>query len=331
MMAEQESVRNRRPICEHRTTQHIEAGGIEQLVTAFESLHGGADATFALIECGWSAVQALRRFLYERDPSGIFEPRCRAVTALRAIGAREVLIEFLGADHDEGDPVVRLGEEAVINAVARALIGLHTNKLYELLTRMAGRKLLPGVVEALADFRRADAIPILVAALAEDFSRAAAEEGLKKLGVIAREALIEAATLRDPSRDWESPSNLRRRRSAVQLLAEIGLATSEWPRLQHLLSDDDAMLVFLVCKLLLSGGDSTDKRSIIRRLLALLPGSDWFLASEIEDCLVQNFPEARQLVDCALESGENADEKSLGDFHLVRTLKKVKARAEVST
>jgi hypothetical protein len=331
MTAEPHSFPNGRPVGEYVADQRSQTDRIERLVTRLESLHGGVDATFALIECGWSAVPALRRVLYERDPSGIFEARCRAVKALAGIGARAVLLEFLGANHGEADPVVRLGEEAVVNVVARALIGFHTKEFYELLTRMAEHQLLSGVVEALADFRRCEAIPILVAALAEDFSRAAAEEGLRKLGSSAREALIEAATSQDPSPEWESPSSLRRRRSAVQLLLEIGTDFSDWPRLQHLPNTNDPMLAFLACKLRLSGSDAKDKAGIIRRLISLLPSADWFLAGEIEDCLVQNFPAAREFVDRALKNSGNPSGKSPGDIRLFRTLKRVKARAEVST
>jgi len=282
------------------------------------------------LRCGHPAVPALRRVLYERDPSGIFESRCDAVKALAAIGAREILLEFLEAPHDVADPVARLGEEAVINAAARALIGLHTEEFYELLTRIAQRQFLSGVIEALADFRRRETIPILVAALAEDFSRAEAEEGLRKLGSSGREALVEAARSQDPSPEWQSPSSLRRRRSALQLLLEIGADFSHWSRLRSLISDNDPMLALLACKLCLSSGDAGDKPAALQRLILLLPGADWFLAAEIEDCLVQNFPEAREFVDRALKNSSNPSEETGGDMRLFRTLHRVKARAEAA-
>lgn len=110
---------------------------IGDLIKWLKSLHGGEHAMFALIDCGRAAVPALKRVLYEPDPSGIFEPRCRAVKALAGIGAQEILLEFLRAPHEQTDPVARLGEESVINAAVRALIGLHTKEFYGLLTQIA--------------------------------------------------------------------------------------------------------------------------------------------------------------------------------------------------
>jgi hypothetical protein len=319
-----------RAIFESAVDQDSHTDRIERLIRWLRSLHGGDHAVFALIDCGRPAVPALRRVLYERDPSGIFEPRCRAVKALVGIGAREVLLEFLEAPHEEADPVARLGEGAVVNAAARALTGLHSREFYQLLTHIARGHLFSGVIEALADFRRRETIPILVAALAEDFSRAAAEDGLRKLGVSAREALIEAATSKHPSPEWESPSSLRCRRSALQLLLEIGVGAGQWSHLRCVIGDNDSMLAFLACRLGLLSGDASDKADALQRLISLLPGADWFLAGEIEDSLVQNFAGARELVDRALRNGTEASGEAGRDLRLLRTLHRVKARVEAA-
>jgi hypothetical protein len=63
--------------------------------------------------------------------------------------------------------------------------------------------------------------PALIEALAEDFSRDAAEGAISKLGIEARAALVRASTLRLPWEDYESETSLRRRRSALRLLADI--------------------------------------------------------------------------------------------------------------
>jgi len=303
---------------------------IETLIKWLKSLHGGEHATFALIDCGRAAAPALWRVLHDRDPSGIFEPRCRAARALAAIGARELLLQFLDAPHDVADSVARLGEEAVINTVARALIGWHTSELYEKLLRMARRQLLPGVIEALADFGRSEAIPIMVAALADDFSRAPAEDGLRKLGISAKEALIETAKAKEPSPEWESPSSLRRRRSALQLLLEIDGKSGAWTRLRCLLYDGDPTVVYLACKLCLSNREAADSTQAIKRLIALLRDADWFLAGEIEDCLVQNFSATRRVVDHTLKNTPDLLHAPRSEMRLFRTLQRVKARGEAS-
>jgi hypothetical protein len=324
------SANSRRPTTPTRPARPLpEAEKVQSLIRWLKSLHGGEAATFALIGFGRAAVPALREVLYERDPSGIYEPRCRAVKALAAIGAQEVLLDFLAAPHEEADPVARLGEETVISATARALLGLHSEDFYRLLERITQKQLLPGVVEALAAFRRPESIPVLLAGLAEDFSRPAAEEGLVRLGAVAREPLIHAATTPEPSAEWESPSSLRRRRSALQLLHELGIGSPDWTRLRILIGDKDPMVTFFACRLCLGIGEDADQPRALERLLATLPGSDWFVAGEIEDCLVHNFSKARQFVEKTLRqiSTEPKDEKTL---RLFRTLQRVKARAAIT-
>jgi hypothetical protein len=40
--------------------------------------------------CGNRAIAALRALLFEREPSGLYPARCRAVAALAALGAYDV-------------------------------------------------------------------------------------------------------------------------------------------------------------------------------------------------------------------------------------------------
>jgi hypothetical protein len=308
----------------------VDAGKIEQLVQRMKSLHGGDSAMFPLIDYGGAAVPALRQVLYERDASGIFEPRVRAAKALAAIGARDVLLEFLAALHKVADPVSRLGEEAVVNAAARVLIGWRSKEFYEQLKRIAQQQLLPGIIQALADFRDNEAIPILVAALGEDFSRSAAEDGLAMLGASARQTLAAAATSRQPSPEWESPSSLRRRRSAIRLLLKIGVDSKDWPSLRPLIQESDPTLAFFACKLSLASSDSSDRAKIIRRLITLLKGADWFLARDIEDCLVQYFPEAQEFVNGALRDRTRHSSHEEHVRRLDRVLHRVKARVASS-
>jgi len=312
-----------------RVGSGVNADKIEQLIQQMKSLHGGHKALFSVIDYGDGAVSALRQILYERDVSGIFEARVRAVKALAAIGARDVLLEFLGAPHKVDDPVSRLGEEAVVNAAARVLIGWRSREFYEQLKRIAQQQLLPGIIQALADFRDNDAIPILVAALGEDFSRSVAEDGLAKLGASARQALAAAAASRQPLPEWESPSSLRRRRSALRLLLKIGVNSKDWPNLRPLIQDSDPTLAFFACNLSLASSDTSDRAEIIRRLITLLKSADWVLGRDIEDCLVRYFPDAQEFVDEALRDGIQPPSKE-GDHRLVRVLHRVKARVAAS-
>jgi HEAT repeat protein len=188
------------------------------------------------------------------------------VRALAALDAYDVLIEYLNAPREVADPVERVGEDAVINAVAYALAGLHEERILELLLKLAETRFL---VEALAD----------------DECRPAAEAALRKFGTTVREALLVAATACSPPVERESDSSLRRRRSALALLIEIGIRPETWPLLRRLMQDKDSKIAVLACKICLMSAIESEKGTAIQRLIRLLPNMDFVLTDEIEQCL----------------------------------------------
>jgi len=97
------------------------------------SLHDGDLGVLDAVDCGPAAIPALRALLFEREPSGLYEVRRRAVDALAALGAHDVLMDFLGTYHDVTDPIERLGEDAVINAAALALVPAKEPDVFRLL------------------------------------------------------------------------------------------------------------------------------------------------------------------------------------------------------
>jgi hypothetical protein len=194
------------------------ARDLERALQRLTSLHDGDLGVVDIVACGTVAVPALRALLFQREPSGLFETRSRVVQALAALDARDVLIEYLAMPHEAPDPVEQLGDDAVLNAAARAVAKYGDEQVFQLLRHLAGRRLLPGVVGGLGEFMRTEAIPILVDALAEDECRIVAENALKKYGRRAQRALTVAAAAA-PGR--ESPSRARQRQSARGLLAAI--------------------------------------------------------------------------------------------------------------
>lgn len=259
---------------------------IQCAIDHLRSLHDGDLGVFEATACGEAAIPALRTLLFECDPSGLFQSRCRAVAALAALGATNVLTEFLRSSHQLADPVQQLGEDAVVNAAALAVAEVHNDFIFELLMSLANNRCLPGVIGALAASGRVDAVPILVEALAEDGCRITAEAALRKLGPVARPALLQTAVLCLPSEQDESDSSLRRRRSALALLAEMGVRQEDWPILRHLIQDTDPRIAARVCKICLACGSMPERREAIRRLRDLLARADVVLADEIEKALV---------------------------------------------
>ncbi len=267
---------------------------VQMALARLKSLGEGDLGVLDIVACGGRAVAPLRAFLFEREPSGLFQPRCRAVDALRRLGAYDVLFEFLELFREVSDPVERLGEEAVISAAARALADPGDDRVFNLLLSLADIRLLQGVVAALGASGRPEAIPYLIAALAEGECRPAAENALRRFGASAVPSLLVASTQRPGGPEGES--KLRQRRGALRLLAEIGLPRESWPVLRHMMRDEDARIAALACELCLSIAPLPEKREAIRRLTDLLGNEDWGLAAEIEQRLALNFDLAPDLI-----------------------------------
>jgi HEAT repeat protein len=270
------------------------AGDVRRGLERLQSLHDGELGVVDITACGRRAVPALRALLLEGPSSGVYQPRCRAVEALAALGAHEVLMEFLAAPRDVADPVSRTGEDAVVNAAARALIGLDHERVFPLLTRLAAMRSLAGVVEAVGSFGRDEAVPHLVRALAEDHIRSAAEEALLRIGPRVAPALVEIATRPLPSAEAETASSVRTRRSALRLLVRMAAP----PRQFHELIDDaDPEIAAETCAALLLAGDASGGRMrAVARLIELLPQLPWFAVGEAERCLVEHWDQAREII-----------------------------------
>lgn len=269
---------------------------LQRAIGKLKSFHNGDIAVLEVAACGDRAIPALRTLLFDREPSGLFQVRVRAVDALEKLGAREVLVEFLRTPRDVTDPVERLGEDAVINAAVRALAHHSDQRVFELLLRLANRPCLTGVIFALGTSGRPEAIPLLVEALSEDASRNTAEAALKGYGVAARRALIEVVSQRADAHDHASESRLRQRRSALKLLAEMGVSRRTWQAVRHLIHDDDGWIAILACKISLATGSASEKRDAVLRLFRLFANADWTSRDEIERNLVAHLCISKEII-----------------------------------
>jgi hypothetical protein len=289
---------------------------IEALVQSLNSLHEGELGIDMLVACGERAIGPLRRFLLHGKPSGIFVPRQRAVKALAELGAKAVLLEYLAVDEKIANPVAAFGEEAVKNTAARALGAWHTEDVYQALLRALRRRRLYGVIEALGEFPRcAEAVPELVAALEDDFCRGSAEDVLRNLGDVAHFALIDAARTPDPSGVRETPSSRSRRRSALRLLESLRLLVEDWRKVAALLHDRDPEIAARAAAIALSLADREDKDLAVKRMIELLPASDWLLQGEIQEWLEKHLDIAlssvneeiqrRQTTSAAVQAADN--------------------------
>lgn len=269
---------------------------VQHALDRLKSLHDGDLGVFDIVACGRRTVPALRALLLEGPSSGIYQPRCRAVEALAVLGAHDVLIEFLSSPRDVADPVNRTGEEAVITTAARALAANRDVRVFPLMLQLAKRQPLAGVIDALGSFRRSEALPYLIRALREDYSRRAAEAALLRMGPRARVALLKAAMQRCPSAEWESPSSRRARRSAVQLLARLGVSLALRPQVCDLMDDPDAEVAMHACRAYLTSTPAHEKPDVLRRVMDLIPRLGWVVCMEAEECILDHFESAREII-----------------------------------
>lgn len=260
---------------------------VESVVDKLKSTRHCNEGLVEVMAFGRLAVPVLKSLLFAREPSGLFETRCRVVDALAAIKAYDVLVEFLNAHQEATDPVERLGDDAVINYTAWAVARTREDGVFTLLLQLAQRPALSGVIGALGTFGRNEAIPALINALEEDGSRNVAEVMLLRLGPAGYEELLQSAQRPSPSRVDENESSRRRRRSSLSLLTKIGLQTDGWRQVRSLIADNDNKISVLACKLCLLYAPPNNVPEAIDRLMALLHTADWLLREEIEDILLR--------------------------------------------
>ena len=184
-----------------------------------------------------------------------------------------------------------------------------------------------GLVDVFGKLRLVEAIPFLDRALQEDCNRLAAEDALIAIGEPVREALIYSATPTLPAGDLESPSSVRRRQSALRVLAVTGIRGEDWPVLRPLLQEEDSEIVARTCVLAVNAGILDDREAVIARLLAISGTAPWFLQEDIVDCLLARFEVARPAVEAEIERRMKAPEAERVRDQCLRLLLRVMRRA----
>jgi len=297
---------------------------IYRLIRMMDSLRRGDESVEFLVGLGPVAIEPLSEFLLAGKPSKIFQPRLWAVKALARLGARDVLIAYLFREKEIADPEERFGEEAVESAAARFLAAWPDEDMRRLLLRFSESRLLVGLIDALAEFKTPEAIPYFERALEDDFYRSAAENAFLKLGPMACEALSRSAVTPSPSSTMEIPGSLKRRRSAVQLLAGIEISAVHWQTLRGLLHEPDAVLVIEASKLGIRFASKEDRRLMAHRLIEFLSSTSWHLRKDIEETLVTLKPEAAGQIEAEIARRLEQPEDVRGLDMRLRALLRVK-------
>lgn len=303
------------------------AADVASALAKLRSLHAIDAGIVEAVACGSRAIPALRNLLLSREPSGIYQPRCGAVRALAMLGADDMLFDFLASPPEAADAVERMGDDAVINAAALALSATGEERVFTLLLDLASRRYWPGVIEGLAAFRRREAIPYLLGALADDDCRALAKPALHCFGAEIRPALLEIAIRRGPPAHAESETSLRTRQAALSLAIEIGIPPSAWPGLRPLMADPAPRIAVLALDLCLTLGAKADWPDAIACLIALLQASSWKAANDAEDCLVRHYAKAEPLIRARLSTRPQSDDGDPYADPLAHALRRIARRA----
>lgn len=301
---------------------------IRRAMEELNSLVEGERAVAKLLALGEAAIPALRDFLLRGAPSSIYQPRRWAVEALAGLGAKDVLLEFLRMERRLADPVLRMAEEAVENEAARRLAAWRSREVWETLLELAGDRPRAGVLEALGQFVRPEAAPYFISALEDDICRSVAEEALRKLGAAVKPELLRAALTPWPCRDEETPSSLRRRTSAAELLADLGVTREEWLELRPLVDETDPSLLAAVGRMAASAAEADERRAIAARLLGALESADWSVRMEIEELLVAFYDAAETAIEDMIARRRNPPGTAAALDPLIRLLERVRRRAK---
>lgn len=253
--------------------------GILEAIRELGSLVNGEEAVERIVSFAQLAIPHLEDLLLDCPPRTIALPRCRAVRALAELGAYPVLIRYFKRYVRPSDPAVLFAEDAVRSAAAQALALVHTDEIYNVLLEAAKLRATSGLVQALASFRRPESVPLLFDLLEDDLCRADAITALQQVPEAAQPYAI--LFLRGCTGAQQAGScTLRRRRSALQLLAEFGIANSDWPEIRTYLHDEDLDCVISAARIGFSAAPGYATEEIVETLIEASSRMNW--AQEME-------------------------------------------------
>lgn len=276
----------------------------ESAITRLESLHDSDRAVLELIAAGRQSLPALRDFLLKGRLTSVFQPRLNAVKAIAGIGGRDILIEYLRSPMRTGDPVIRLGEEAVRSSAARELSRWPVNEVADAIMDAIREHVTPGACHSAASLRLIRAAPYLVDALADDVCRPPAMQALREMLPETRPLLMEAALRWEQLRFPDNPVLFRRAQAAMRILSEADLSQADAQALSPMIGGNDPEIAVCTCRILLTR-TGEHRREIAAVLVRALPSSPWFIRDEIRELLCLCGADALPALDYEIEMRSN--------------------------
>ena len=267
---------------------------IERLIGALDSLVDGEGAMDQLIAIGPRAVPFLERFLIESPPRSLSLPRCRAVRALGALYAFSSLIKYLRKHVRSSDSVVLFAEDAVRSAVGRELMQYENPATFQVLRDAVEQRATSGLVEALAQYRWPESVPVLFGLMEDDFCREDAKAALRLVPEAAKAYAILLLRGCTPLA-IDGPTASRRRRATLELLAEFGIRMNEWPELRRFLEHEDRDCVLSAAILGMSSAPMAERPAIVKAVLEASKNMNWAQETLATD-LLDKWPQVARSV-----------------------------------
>ena len=280
---------------------------IERLVSLLDSMVEGDRAVEQLIALGQSSVPYLERFLLNSPPRSLSLPRCRAVRALGELGAYSSLMAYFQRYTRPADAAVLFAEDGVRSAAAEQLLHCQNEDVFPVLLDAARERATGGLVRALGEFRRPEAIPAFFELLEDDLCREDAKEALRKNAASARSYALLLLRGRTEL-PITGPAASRRRRATLQLMAEWGMSAAEWPELRGFLWDEDMDCVVAAAGVGLRLSES-NKEEIVAALIENSGGMNWAQETDAAELLDACGETARTVAMRIAEHRRNLGEK----------------------
>ena len=282
---------------------------LEHWVAVLDSIMDGEVAMNMLVASGDRAVPYLEHFLLAGSPRAIALPRCRAVHALGELGAYFTLISYFREYDFPTDAEVLFAEDAVRSAAARELMRWRSDEVLQVLMDAAKQRATGGLVLAIGEFHRPEAVPLLFQILEDDFCRQEAKDGLRKVRDAAHQyAILLIRGLSETP--FYGSSALHRRRATLQLLDEFGVASSEWRDLQPFLYESDADVVISAARIGCRLSSEADRQRIVEALFRISEHANWAQEEEIETLLDSYSTLACKVAHAVVEERSNRGERA---------------------
>ncbi len=278
---------------------------IEVLVRGLDNLLWNLQVQVDILRLGERAVQALVRFLLG-PPSQFPDGRVLAAEALGRLKgetAFQGLLKAVDPQRFEGlEPILRLSEEDVQNAVARQLARIGDRRAISVLLGALRTHHLVGASEALVEFHETGALPWLAEGLEDAFKRDRFSQAILTMGRTAIPSLMATLEQRRMYYDEELLPSIERRAEALRLLGLLYAKEAVNPILTALRDPYDKVRTEAALTLVVvEEGDQV--LDAVPALLAGLTHPDFLQRDRCADALFRIGPKCIPLVKQAITQG----------------------------